>query len=103
MRSSWILVVACLLPGCAMFSTDCSQERAELRATDSAISYASRQHRSEFSAKLASRGNANYQCVSGQSGHVRCTKAPVARSGPDMAELYHKRDASLARIAKVCR
>jgi hypothetical protein len=103
MRSSWILVVACLLPGCAALSTDCSQERAELRATESAISYASRQHKAEFSAKLVSRGHTNYHCVSGRSGQVRCTKAPVARSGPDLAELHHKRDASLARIAKICR
>lgn len=103
MRNFWILGLVCLLPGCAAFSTDCSRERAELRATESAIAYATRQQGSGFTARLSSRGHANYHCVSGYSGQVRCTKATARASGANLSELYHRRDAYVARMAEHCR
>ncbi|MCC1481022.1 hypothetical protein J1C52_05140 [Roseibaca sp. Y0-43] len=98
------MAVVLLVSGCASFKTsDCAAERAELRATDRAIAQATRQHRDGFSARLASRGHASYHCASGRSGQVRCTKAPYAGHGASLSELHHKRDASLARIARLCR
>lgn len=102
MRTSWVIAVVCLLPGCAVFQTDCSLEKAELRSAESAIAHASRQHKAGFTAKLASRGHANYHCVAGQGGHLRCSKAPTNLHGVDMGELYHKRDAAAARVVKLC-
>ena len=102
MRHSLSIGLICLLPGCAMFSNDCSREAAALRAADSAIADASRTSRAGFFAQMPSRGHASYHCVSGQSDHVRCTQADAPKSVAHLADLHHKRDVLAARAARLC-
>lgn len=103
MSKSWLLVLVCVLPGCSVLSTDCAHERAELRKTESAIAHAARHRTKGFTAQLASRGHAAYDCVPGPSGQVHCTKrsAKPARN-TDLPDLYRKHDAVSARIGDYC-
>jgi len=102
MRSSWVLALVCLLPGCASLSNDCTREMSELRAADAAIAHASRAQKRGFTAQLASRGHATYDCVSARSGQVHCTKAARPRQTGNINALYWKRDAAAARVSQYC-
>lgn len=103
MSKSWLLALVCVLPGCSVLSTDCTRERAELRRTESAIAHAARHRTTGFTAQLASRGHAAYDCVPGPSGQVRCTKSSTkAARNTDLSELYRKHDSVAARIGDYC-
>jgi hypothetical protein len=103
MSKSWLLALVVVLPGCSVFSTDCSREKAALRATDSAIAHATRHRDRGFTARLASRGHATYHCAPGPAGQVHCARS-ATRSAPDtdLNELYRKRDAAVARVGNYC-
>lgn len=102
MRNVCILAFCGLLPGCAVFSTECADERAALREADSAIAHAQSTGKGVFTGQFASRGMATYHCAPGRSGQVRCTQSASAAPSANVEELYRKRDAAALRVAQMC-